>query len=77
MYLFHLGNNRLLAVPPTQTQAAGEQQELESGLGLATHFPLIIGGFPRARPRQAQLPEWSLPGGAGEAASLVGKRGMC
>lgn len=28
--LFHLGNNSLLAVPPAQTQAAGEQQELRS-----------------------------------------------
>lgn len=30
VYLFHLGNNRLLVVPPAQTQAAGEQQELKS-----------------------------------------------
>lgn len=28
--LFHLGNNRLLAAPPAQTQAAGEQQEQKS-----------------------------------------------
>lgn len=28
--LFHSGNNSLLAVPPAQTQAAGEQQELRS-----------------------------------------------
>lgn len=27
---FHLGNNRLLAAPPAQTQAAGEQQEQKS-----------------------------------------------
>lgn len=28
--LFHLGNNRFLATPPMQTQAAGEQQEQKS-----------------------------------------------
>lgn len=28
--LFHLGNNRLLAAPPVQTQAADEQQEQKS-----------------------------------------------
>lgn len=30
VYLFHLGNSRLLAVPPAQTQAAGERQERKS-----------------------------------------------
>lgn len=28
MYLFHLGNNRLLAEPSAQTQAAGELRSL-------------------------------------------------
>lgn len=28
--LLHLGNNRLLAAPPAQAQAAGEQQEQKS-----------------------------------------------
>ena len=77
--LFHLGNNRLLAVPPAQTQAPSEQQEPKFGSGLATHFPLIIGGFPRALPRQTELPEWSLSGDQERRhrSSGKGKRGIC
>lgn len=54
MYLFHLGNNRLLAVPPAQSQAAGEQQQLKSDSSLATHLPLITEALPRALQRQTE-----------------------
>lgn len=66
--LFHLGNNRLLAEPPAQTQAAGEQRELESlAQVLATVFARIIGGFPQSSAKAgSELPEQSLARKQGE-----------
>lgn len=60
--LFHLGNNRLLAEPPAQTQAAGEQRELESlAQVLATVFAQIIGVFPQSSAKAgSELPEQNL-----------------